>query len=206
MAAGSLRERKKEATRARLVEVSTALFLEQGYAATTLEQIAAEAEISVPTLLVYFESKERLALATEYDSLDRFRTKIEDPSREDSTLTLWRQQVEAGTRNVGKNLAGYLQRTRYLSDPALGRGVLDLLTQYEDVLADGLAVDHGTKDDEPSTRLLATMLSFGNQSAIRRWAAGDGRGNLGAMALEVVEFAEKDYPTPAPRRRRTRAR
>lgn len=206
MAPGSLRERKKEATRTRLLEVSTALFLEQGYAATTLEQIAAEAEISVPTLLVYFEAKERLALATEYDTLARFRAKVEDDEREESTLTLWRQQVEAGTRNVGKDLQGYLQRTRYLSDPALGRGVLDLLTQYEDVLAAGLAVDHGTKDGDPGTRLLATLLSFGNQSAIRRWAAGDGRDDLRAMALEVVAFAEKEYPTPVPRRRRVRAR
>jgi AcrR family transcriptional regulator len=202
VAAGSLRERKKQATRTRLVEVSTALFLEQGYAATTLEQIAADAEISVPTLLVYFETKERLALATEYDSLAAFRARVEDATRDESTLTLWRQQVDAGSRRVGKDLPGYLQRTRYLSDPALGRGVLDLLTQYEDVLAAGLAVDHGTADDEPATRLLATLLSFGNQSAIRRWAAGDGRDDLRAMALEVVTFAEKQYPRPAPRGRR----
>src|SRR5215212_6811405 len=57
MATGSLRERKKERTRATLTEVSAKLFSDQGYAATTLDQIAAAAEISVPTLLVYFESK-----------------------------------------------------------------------------------------------------------------------------------------------------
>jgi AcrR family transcriptional regulator len=204
VARGSLRERKKEATRARLVEVSSALFVDQGYAATTLEQIAEGADISVPTLLVYFESKERLALAAEYDTLGRFKAKVEDPDRSTDTLALWRQQVEDGTRKVGKNLKSFFQRTQYLSDPSLGRGVLDLLTQYEDVLAAGLAADFGTGDDDPATRLLATLLSFGNQSAIRRWAADGGRGDLAAMALEVVAFAEKQYPTPTPRRRRAR--
>lgn len=204
VAPGSLRERKKERTRARVVEVSTELFLHHGYAATTLEQIAAAAEISVPTLLVYFESKERLALAAEYDTLARFRAKVEDPDRDTSTLDLWRSQVDEGTRNVGKNLRGYLQRTRYLSDPSLGRGVLDLLTQYEDVLASGLATDYSTDEDAPATRLLATLLSFGNQSAIRRWAATDGRGDLRAMALDVVTFAQKEFPTPTQRRRRAR--
>lgn len=199
---GSLRERKKERTRATLMAVSSRLFEEHGYDTTTLEQIAAAAEISVPTLLVYFESKERLAFANEYDTLARFRALVEDPDRTTGTLALWRQQVESGSANVGKDLGAYLRRTQYLSDPALGRTVLDLLTQYEDVLAAGLAVDHGTTDDDPPTRLLATLLSFGNQSAIRRWAAGGGHGDLGSMALEVVAFAEKHFPQPKPRRRR----
>jgi AcrR family transcriptional regulator len=190
--ATSLRQRKKDRTRATVIAVSQRLFAEQGYAATTLEQIADEAEISVPTLLVYFESKERLALAPEYDTLGRFKERVDDPDRTDDTLTLWRRQVEEGTSNVGKNLKGYLRRTEYLSDPALGRGVLDLLQQYEDILGSGLARDRGTAD--VNTRLLATLLSFGNQSAIRRWAAGGGRGSLAAMALEVVEFAEKRFP------------
>jgi AcrR family transcriptional regulator len=202
MAGGSLRERKKERTRATLMSVSSRLFADNGYEATTLEQIASAAEISVPTLLVYFESKERLAFATEYDTLASFREQIEDPDRSTGTLALWRHRVEAGSANVGKDLKGYLRRTQYLSDPALGRTVLDLLTQYEDVLAAGLAADHGTSDEEPAIRLLATMLSFGNQSAIRRWAAGGGKGDLARMALEVVEFAEKQFPEPKPVRRR----
>lgn len=201
MPTGSLRERKKERTRNTLMDVSSRLFAENGYEATTLEQIASAAEISVPTLLVYFESKERLAFANEYDALARFRAQIEDPDRSTGALRLWRQQVEAGTANVGKDLEGYLRRTQYLSDPSLGRTVLDLLTQYEDVLAAGLATDHGTDDGEPSTRLLATLLSFGNQSAIRRWAASGGKGDLRRMALEVVTFAEKQFPQTKARRR-----
>ena len=61
----ALRQLKKDRTRRTLVEVSRKLFQKHGYDATTLEQIAAAAEVSVPTLLTYFESKERLALADE---------------------------------------------------------------------------------------------------------------------------------------------
>jgi len=53
-----LRARKKQQTRERIVQVARALFTEHGYAATTVAEIAAGAEISVPTLFTYFPAKE----------------------------------------------------------------------------------------------------------------------------------------------------
>ena len=58
-----LRERKKQRTRRTIVDVATRLFAEQGYDATTLVQIADEAEIAPSTFFNYFPAKVDIVFA-----------------------------------------------------------------------------------------------------------------------------------------------
>jgi AcrR family transcriptional regulator len=67
-AQASLRERKKARTRASLREHALRLFREQGYQATTVEQIAAAAEVSPSTFFRYFPTKEDLVLQDDMDA------------------------------------------------------------------------------------------------------------------------------------------
>jgi AcrR family transcriptional regulator len=64
----NMRERKKGETRARLQEVALNLFEKNGYAGTTVEQIARGADVSFRTFFRYFPSKEDLVLFDAYDS------------------------------------------------------------------------------------------------------------------------------------------
>ncbi|GAA3954277.1 acyl-CoA-like ligand-binding transcription factor [Actinoplanes auranticolor] len=64
-----LRERKKARTKAAIREHAMRLFQEQGYAATTVDQIAAAADVSPSTFFRYFPTKEDVVLTDDYDPL-----------------------------------------------------------------------------------------------------------------------------------------
>ncbi len=59
-----LRERKKAATRARIIACAVQMFREQGYEASRIEDIAEAADLSVATFYNYFGSKADMLLAT----------------------------------------------------------------------------------------------------------------------------------------------
>lgn len=65
--ASGLRERKKARTRALIQSTALRLFREHGYDATTVEQIAREAEVAHTTVFRYFPTKEDLVVSDDYD-------------------------------------------------------------------------------------------------------------------------------------------
>lgn len=68
--ASGLRERKKQRTRATLIDVAARLCVEQGYDNTTVDQIAAAADVSARTFSRYFPNKEAVVVAVISDVAD----------------------------------------------------------------------------------------------------------------------------------------
>jgi AcrR family transcriptional regulator len=77
-----LREVKVARTRAQIVDVALDLFVEQGYEATTMEEIAVRAEVGSSTLYRYFPSKELLVLDPLVRALDFARLLRDRPEDE----------------------------------------------------------------------------------------------------------------------------
>lgn len=77
-----LRARKKARTRTAIREQALRLFLSQGYEATSVQQVADAADVSLSTLFRYFPTKARLAVPFDLETLirDAFRTLGPDAS------------------------------------------------------------------------------------------------------------------------------
>jgi len=60
---GANRERQARETRRRIVEAAAALFIREGYAATSIAAIAAEARVAVPTVYASLRSKANILRA-----------------------------------------------------------------------------------------------------------------------------------------------
>jgi AcrR family transcriptional regulator len=61
------RERKKAATRASIVQAAQTLFLERGFDAVSVREIADKADVSPTTVFAHFPQKESLAFGDEYE-------------------------------------------------------------------------------------------------------------------------------------------
>ncbi|MFG1640734.1 TetR family transcriptional regulator [Amycolatopsis sp. NPDC049252] len=131
-----LRERKKARTRAAIQRHALRLFREQGYAATTVDQIAAAAEISPSTFFRYFPTKEATVL---YDALDPLM--VEAALAQPPELSLM-GALRATLREVYERMpeeAWQDERERQLlvfNEPELRAPMLDQYGDGIDLLAD----------------------------------------------------------------------
>ena len=153
-----LRERKKAKTKAAIQEHALRLFREQGYAETTVEQIAAAAEVSPSTFFRYFPAKEDTVLT---DLIDRqtFEVMINAPA-EMTPLEALRYAVNDVFRDMSDE---HLQLEMVRNDlirsvPELRRGMLMEITRPRDLLAEAVAARLGRPLDDPDLRLYAAAV------------------------------------------------
>ena len=72
------KEREKEQRKNDIIDAAERMFFSKGIAATTMDDIAEEAELSKGTIYLYFKSKEDLYLAIHYRGLHILKTMFEE--------------------------------------------------------------------------------------------------------------------------------
>jgi AcrR family transcriptional regulator len=138
-----LRERKKAKTRAAIREQALRLIGEQGYDATTVEQIAEAAEVSPSTFFRYFPTKEDVVLQDDMELLWIDALRAQPP--EVGTITAIRASVGAAFANISADDMATLRETMNLalSIPAVRARMLDEFSRTSQVLADAIAERSG---------------------------------------------------------------
>jgi AcrR family transcriptional regulator len=193
--APGLRDRKKKETRRLILKCANALFHRQGYAATTLEDIAAQAHVHKQTVLRYFGSKEEIALAFRQLAIDQFRKGLLDPARKLSVLEYWRSFIEGSATEVAQR-GDMLRHSKLIgSEPGLMAASLALHIQYEDLLAQELSREAGLSPaNDIDSRLLAAFLVAGNFAIARELMNRNGLKDYVNRALYVIDFATRKFP------------
>ena len=152
---GGLRERKKAKTRAAIREQALRLFREQGYQGTTVEQIAAAAEISPATFFRYFPTKEDVVLQDDVDVLTMAAFDAQPPGL--SPVAAVRAAAAATFAALSaEEMARFRETTELtLSVPEIRARAVDEFTRSIDVLAVALARRTGAAPDDFAVRNLA---------------------------------------------------
>jgi AcrR family transcriptional regulator len=150
-----LRERKKAKTHAAIQEHALRLFREQGYEATTVEQIAAAADVSQSTFFRYFPSKEDVVLHDAFDPI-LFASFGEQSAELTPIQALRASMAEVFGALTAEELALERQREELiLSVPELRARMLDDLAATIREVAQVLAKRVGRSPDELPVRAYA---------------------------------------------------
>nr|WP_296071131.1 TetR family transcriptional regulator [uncultured Actinoplanes sp.] len=153
--ASGLRERKKAKTRAAIRESAMRLFEEQGYASTTVEQIAEEAEVSPSTFFRYFPTKEDVVLTDDYDPLivAAIRRQPSSVHPIDAVIAAMREVFGAMT---AEDLAAEQRRQRlFQAVPELRARVLQQTVSIVAMFGEVIAERQGLPADDLSCRVMA---------------------------------------------------
>lgn len=168
--AEGLRERKKRETRQRISDLATGLFLERGFDAVTIAEIAEVADVSVNTVYNYFPAKEDLFLDRSRGIVDRLsrwvRGRDDGESATEAVLRELRAEVESVSPRVGL-MEGYSRFMAVIDgSPALKAR---LWAVGQDVLANleaTLREEVGAGPGEPLPALIAGQINWVHQTVM----------------------------------------
>lgn len=184
---GSLRERKKLATRRALRRVALDLVAERGFSHVTVEDIAEAADVSPRTFFNYFPSKEAALFGTDPERVAALREKVVHAAPGGSVLKALRAAMADDARAMADELgalggdpAGWLSRMRQArADPHLRAAQGSQMAMVERAVAEGLAERLGTDlERDPYPGLLAAMAAGVLRASIHFWASSGGTVSL----------------------------
>ena len=163
-----LRERKKQQTRRLIAETAHRLFVERGFDAVTVAEVARAADVSEGTVFNYFATKEELF----YGQMEVFEATLVEAVRErppgEPVLAAFRRFVlESSERLAGEEVADVIETAARIIDgsPSLQAREREIVAHYTDSLAAVLAEETGAGERSVEPRAVANAL-MGVQRAL----------------------------------------
>lgn len=184
-----LRERKKARTRESLAEAALALFEARGFEATTIDDIAAAADVSRRTFFRYFPTKEQAAFPHSEARLERFEALLSQAAGAEP----WDRARDAFLALATDFTAGrdaLLRQNRVVAaSPTLTAYELQVDRAWEDRLAQALRRDVDGPDFE--ARVAAGAIIGAVRVALRTWFDADAGTDLAALGRKALGLLER---------------
>jgi AcrR family transcriptional regulator len=166
-----LRERKKQQTRQHIAETARALFVERGFEAVTVAEIARAADVSQQTVFNYFPTKEDLVFWRLGAFEDDLLATVRDRPPGESALTAFRRYLlgvrgllRSPEREAREHLAAL---TRVIVEsPALLAREQQIFADYTDSLAALLAEETSGEASELEPWVAANALTGAHRALV----------------------------------------
>lgn len=181
-----LRERKKIRTRTAIRDATYSLIKENGYDATTVEQIADRAEVSQSTVFRYFPTKEDIVLTDAYDSLlgDLLRERpVGEPVRESLRRAIREAMATTLADSPDHGRDGKLRVRLMVEVPQVRSRLMESMSVTGRLLCRTLAERTGRREDDLEVRVYAMGLMGALLETIVYWVDNDCREDV----LELID-------------------
>lgn len=193
-AVSGLRERKKARTRDLIQRHALRLFRDQGYDATTVEDICEAAEVSDTTFYRYFGSKAHVVLWDEFNPLliEAFEAQPSDLSSVRALRFAFRQVFSSMTPRQHEE-----QRQRIsllLALPELRAAMVDQFLEAFRLIATFVAERTGQPPTDLAVRTLAGAVS-GAALAVMFALADDPEADIATLFDQSIGHLEHELPT-----------
>jgi len=190
-----LRERKKLRTRRALADAALRLFTQNGFDATTLEELAGEAEVSKSTFFRFFPAKEAAAIDAEAELWTAHLAALSGRELAGPVLGELHQSLAEAVTGLGPDWDERFVATRRLiaAEPALLKYVEHYRAGVKDSMAARLAGKLRLDDGDLRLYILAELTTTAFSLSGRDWVRRGGRGGRTAL-LEGFDRAVQAIP------------
>ncbi|MFF9641571.1 TetR/AcrR family transcriptional regulator [Kitasatospora aureofaciens] len=151
------RERKKAATRQKIADTALRLFLERGYEAVGIRDVAAEADVAVTTLFSHFASKEALVFERDDDFEQRLTQAVTGRAPDEPLIPALRREIRALVRHCTADGAAPVWRMIDES-PALREYEESMRLRHAESLAAAIAADPELSPTTTASRTIARFV------------------------------------------------
>ena len=202
-AANSLRERKKARTREAIIDAALDLFASKGFEATTIEDIAAAADVSPRTFFRYFDSKVDLVMARNEAHGDKIGPLVAARPAGEGPLEALRQVVQQTMCELFADPSVVRELQVMMSTPALRNRAREHFYEEEAELVSAFAARLGTDEDDLTANVMASTAASTLWTVIERWLAeGTEVERLMPMIDEAFALLEQGLSSARPLARR----
>jgi AcrR family transcriptional regulator len=190
-----LRERKKLRTRRALADAALRLFTEKGFGATTLEELADEADVSKSTFFRFFPAKEAAAIEAEAELWSAYLTLLADRELAGPILSELHQTLARAAADLDPGWDERFLATRRLiaTEPALLAYVEHYRAGVKNQVIECLAGKLNLDPEDLRLYVLAELATTAWSVSGRHWVRHGGQGGRKAL-IERLDGAVKAIP------------